>query len=52
MPVILVIAGLGAIVGYSLSSSPASNLSNIEGLLVGAVIGVGAAAVYFAVKKV
>lgn len=52
MPALLVIAGLGAIGGYLFSSSGSSTLSNIEGLVAGAVIGVGAAAIYFSIKKI
>lgn len=49
---LLIVAGLGAVAGYLFSSGSSSTISNLEGVVVGAVLGVGAAAVYFSVKKI
>jgi hypothetical protein len=48
---ILLIGG-GAFAGYAVSNSVNSTVSLGEGLLFGAVLGVGAAAVYYAYRKV
>lgn len=52
MPIIFALVGAGALAGYILAPSANNNLSAIEGLAAGVVIGIGAAAVYFAFKKV
>jgi hypothetical protein len=53
MPLLaILLIGGGVFGGYVLSNSINSTFSLGEGLLVGAVVGVGAAAVYYAYKKV
>ena len=56
MPILLVAAGVGALFGSWYSgnqqSQSSSAISTIEGVVMGAALGVGAAAVYFALRKV
>lgn len=49
---LLAIAGIGALAGYIIAPNANNNLSVLEGALAGMVIGVGFAAVFFAVKKI
>lgn len=51
MPLLL-IAGLGALAGFIVAPSANNNLSALEGALAGVVVGVGVAAVFFAIKKI
>ena len=52
MPVLIGVLLVGAVGGYFFSNSASSTLSNLEGIVVGAAIGIGAAAVYFSIKKI
>lgn len=52
MPLALGILAVGAVLGFIVAPSANNNLSAFEGALAGVVIGAGAAAVYFAIKKI
>jgi hypothetical protein len=53
MPILaIVLIGGGLFLGYSIANNVNSTFSLGEGILIGAVVGVGAAAVYVAYRKV